>query len=136
MKKIIICLLFSASIGILLGLYSFKLFNKDVSVSSVNNVYAIQVGAFDEISNANKLASKYGAVVVSDSNKYRVYVAIVSDKLSKVEKYFDDLGIPYYVRSISVSNSFYDYLKKYENNIDNNIENTIKDILKKYMEEI
>jgi len=136
MKKIIVCLLFSGIIGILLGLYSFKLFNKDVSVSSVNNVYAIQVGAFDEISNANKLASKYGAVVVSDSNKYRVYVAIVSDKLSKVEKYFDDLGIPYYVRSISVSNSFYDYLKKYENNIDNNIENTIKDILKKYMEEI
>lgn len=136
MKKIIVCLLFSGIIGILLGLYSFKIFNKDISVSSVNNVYAIQVGAFDEISNANKLASKYGAVVVSDSNKYRVYVAIVSDKLSKVEKYFDDLGIPYYVRSISVSNSFYDYLKKYENNIDNDIENTIKDILKKYMEDV
>ena len=128
--------MFSGIIGILLGLYSFKLFNKDVSVSSVNNVYAIQVGAFDEISNANKLASKYGAVVVSDSNKYRVYVAIVSDKLSKVEKYFDDLGIPYYVRSISVSNSFYEFLKEYEKNIDNNTEDTIKDILKKYMEEI
>ena len=136
MKKIIVCLLFSGIIGILLGLYSFKLFNKDVSVSSVNNVYAIQVGAFDEISNANKLASKYGAVVVSDSNKYRVYVAIVSDKLSKVEKYFDDLGIPYYVRSISVSNSFYEFLKEYEKNLDNNTEDTIKDILKKYMEEI
>ncbi len=136
MKKIIVCLLFSASIGILLGIYSFKLFNKDISVTSVNNVYAIQVGAFDEISNANKLASKYGAIVVSDNNKYRVYVAIVSDTLNKVEKYFDDLGIPYYVRSISVSNSFYNYLKEYEKNIDNDIENTIKDILKKYMEEI
>ena len=136
MKKIIVCLLFSGIIGILLGLYSFKLFNKDVSVSSVNNVYAIQVGAFDEISNANKLASKYGAIVVSESNKYRVYVAIVSDKLNEVEKYFDDLGIPYYVRSISVSNSFYEFLKEYEKNLDNNTEDTIKDILKKYMEEI
>ena len=136
MKKIIVCLLFSASIGILLGVYSFKLFNKDISVTSINNVYAIQVGAFDEISNANKLASKYGAIVISDSNKYRVYVAIVSDKLNKIEKYFDDLGIPYYVRSINVSNNFYNYLKEYEKNIDNDIENTIKDILKKYMEEI
>ncbi len=136
MKKIIICLLFSATIGILLGLYSFRLFNKDISVTSINNVYAIQVGAFDEISNANKLASKYGAIVVSESNKYRVYVAIVSDKLNEVEKYFDDLGIPYYVRSISVSNSFYEFLKEYEKNIDNNTEDTIKDILKKYMEEI
>lgn len=136
MKKIIICLLFSATIGILLGLYSFKLFNKDISVTSINNVYAIQVGAFDEISNANKLASKYGAIVVSESNKYRVYVAIVSDKLNEVEKYFDDLGIPYYVRGISVSNSFYEFLKEYEKNIDNNTEDTIKDILKKYMEEI
>ncbi len=136
MKKIILCLLFSASVGILLGIYSFKLFNKDISVTSINNVYAIQVGAFDEISNANKLASKHGAIVVSDSNKYRVYVAIVSDTLNKVEKYFDDLGIPYYVRSISVSNSFYEYLKEYEKNMDNDIENTIKDILKKYMEEI
>lgn len=136
MKKIIICLLFSATIGILLGLYSFRLFNKDISVTSINNVYAIQVGAFDEISNANKLASKYGAIVVSESNKYRVYVAIVSDKLNEVEKYFDDLGIPYYVRGISVSNSFYEFLKEYEKNIDNNTEDTIKDILKKYMEEI
>ena len=136
MKKIIICLLFSATIGVLLGLYSFRLFNKDISVTSINNVYAIQVGAFDEISNANKLASKYGAIVVSESNKYRVYVAIVSDKLNEVEKYFDDLGIPYYVRGISVSNSFYEFLKEYEKNIDNNTEDTIKDILKKYMEEI
>lgn len=136
MKKIIICLLFSATIGILLGLYSFRLFNKDISVTSINNVYAIQVGAFDEISNANKLASKYGAIVVSESNKYRVYVAIVSDKLNEVEKYFDDLGIPYYVRGISVSNSFYEFLKECEKNIDNNTEDTIKDILKKYMEEI
>lgn len=136
MKKIIICLLFSATIGVLLGLYSFRLFNKDISVTSINNVYAIQVGAFDEISNANKLASKYGAIVVSESNKYRVYVAIVSDKLNEVEKYFDDLGIPYYVRSISVSNSFYEFLKEYEKNLDNNTEDTIKDILKKYMEEI
>lgn len=136
MKKIIICLLFSATIGILLGLYSFRLFNKDISVTSINNVYAIQVGAFDEISNANKLASKYGAIVVSESNKYRVYVAIVSDKLNEVEKYFDDLGIPYYVRGISVSNSFYEFLKEYEKNIDNNTEDTIKNILKKYMEEI
>ena len=136
MKKIIICLLFSATIGILLGLYSFRLLNKDISVTSINNVYAIQVGAFDEISNANKLASKYGAIVVSESNKYRVYVAIVSDKLNEVEKYFDDLGIPYYVRGISVSNSFYEFLKEYEKNIDNNTEDTIKNILKKYMEEI
>ena len=136
MKKIIVCLLFSSIVGILLGVYSFKLFNKDTSVASINNVYAIQVGVFGEISNANKLASKYGAIVVSDSNKYRVYVAIVSDKLNKVEKYFDDLGIPYYFRRISVSNDFYNYLKEYEKNIDNNIENTIKDILKKYMEEI
>ena len=136
MKKIIFCLLFSAIVGMILGLYSFKLFNKDISVASLINVYALQVGVFESLDNANKLASKYGAVVVSDGNKYRVYVAITSNKLIDIEKHFDNLGIPYYVRSISVSSDFYNYLVEYEKNINSDIESTIKSILKKYMEDV
>ena len=141
MKKIVLCLLFSALIGALLGVYSFRLYNKDERVSSTyNSVYAIQIGVFDEVNNANKLASKYGAVVVSENNRYRVYVAIVNDTLSLVEKYYDDLKIPYYVRNINVSNNFYNKLLEYEVSLKNSdqseYESIINQILKMYMEDL
>ncbi len=140
MKKIIVCLLFSAAIGIGLGIYSFNYFNRveDISVNAFKDVYAIQIGVFNDINNANKLASKYGAVIVSDNNRYRVYVAIVSDMLKDVEEYFDSKGIAYYVRSINVNDSFYNYLVEYEKSLRNvgkdSYDSIIKDILIKYRE--
>ncbi len=142
MKKIIVCLLFSAAIGIGLGIYSFNYFNRveDISVNAFKDVYAIQIGVFNDINNANKLASKYGAVVISENNRYRVYVAIVNDTLNLVEKYYDDLKIPYYVRTINVSNNFYNRLLEYEVSLKNSdrseYESIINQILKMYMEDL
>ena len=56
MKKIVLCLLFSAFIGACLGLYSFVLFNREdnVTVSSMaKEVCAIQIGVFESLDNAN-----------------------------------------------------------------------------------
>ena len=141
MKKIIFCLLFSALIGVVLGIYSFKMFNKDndVNVYSSKDAYAIQIGVFEDINNAEKLAGKYGSIIVKDNNKYRVYIAIVKNMLKETEVFFDNKKIPYYVRSISVSDSFYNYLIDYEKLLKDNsysFEDIIKNILIKYKEEL
>ena len=140
MKKIILCLLFSALVGALLGFYSFKVYNSEAVSVSEREVYAIQVGVFDDLSNANKLASKYGALVIKEGSKYRVYVAIVSEALELLEKYYDELKIPYYVRSISVSNSFCNKLKEYEVTLMNankdEYEEIVNKILKAYKEDV
>ena len=96
MKKIIFCLLFSALIGVVLGIYSFKMFNKDndVNVYSSKDAYAIQIGVFEDINNAEKLAGKYGSIIVKDNNKYRVYIAIVKNMLKETEVFFDKIVIP------------------------------------------
>lgn len=141
MKKVIVCLLLSAVIGSLLGVYSFKMFNKEEKVSSnYKDVYAIQVGVFEDINNANEVAKKYGALVVKDNNKYRVFIAIVKDSLDVVKKYFDDKKIAYYVRSINVSDSFYNYLITEEIKLLNSdlskYDEIINNILRKFEEEI
>ena len=142
MKKIIMCLLLSALIGVALGIYSFTIFNKeeDIKVNAFKDVYAIQIGVFEALDNANKLASKYGAIIVNDNNRYRVYIAIVSDSLKEVEEYFDSKKIAYYVRNISVSDSFYNYLIDYEKLLKNvkseSYDVIIKNILIKYKEEL
>ena len=140
MKKIILCLLFSAIIGAALGFYSFKIYNSEAVSVEANEVYAIQIGVFDDVSNANKLASKYGALVIKENSKYRVYVAIVNDTLKIIENYYNELKLPYYVRNISVSNGFYNRLKEYETTLKNasksEYESIINQILKIYKEEI
>ena len=138
MKRFLLTILLALIIGICLGVYSYnKFMEEDVSVvSNINEVYAFQVGVFDNFDNANTLAKKYGGVVILDENKYRVYLAIVSKALNLVKKYFDDKNIAYYLKTIYVGNEFKEHLDKEEDKIINsdisNYPLILKSILKEY----
>lgn len=143
MKKFIITIIIAVLVGAGLGIYSFTKFNeeKDIPVSKVNQqVYAIQIGVFDSIENANLLANNYGGIIILDNNKYRVYLAIVSSSLNKIKSYYDEKKISYYIRNIDVSNEFYNTLIDYETVLNvtskENYDEIIKKILKEYEKEI
>ena len=140
MKKFIITVLVAILIGAALGIYSYNKFREEdiVPVFNVNNnqVYAIQVGVFDNFDNAQNLASKYGGVVILDNEKYRVYTAIVNDTLNLIKSYYDEKGIAYYIRTIEVNKEFMDKLDNYETilkaSTKDNYDSVIKNILKEY----
>lgn len=146
MKKTIISLSLAVITGIVLGIYIFNKieFNKDddyvPAMSLSDQVYAIQAGVFENVDNANKLAEKYGGLVVLDDNKYRVYIDITSSTLATIKDYYDKKGISYYVKTIDVSDEFISKLKDYEELIKaasiDNYDEIIKQILKEYEKEI
>ena len=143
MKKFIITIIIAILVGAGLGIYSYTKFNeeKDIPVTKVNQqVYAIQIGVFDSIENANLLANNYGGIIILDNNKYRVYLAIVSSSLNKIKNYYDEKKISYYIRNIDVSDDFYNKLMDYETILNatskENYDEIIKKILKEYEKEI
>lgn len=146
MKKTLISISLAVVVGIALGIYAFNKIDFDANdnyvsaISISDQVYAIQVGVFENIDNANKLAEKYGGLVVVDENKYRVYIDIVSSILSDIKNYYDKQGISYYVKTIDVSDNFASKLKDYEELIKaasiDNYDEIIKQILKEYEKEL
>ena len=93
MKKYIITILIAIIVGACLGIYSFNKFKEeDIPVFNFNKnqAYAVQIGVFDTFENAEKLAEKYGGLVVLDNEKYRVYIAIVNDTLNLIKTYLDE----------------------------------------------
>ena len=137
MKRVLLTILLAVIIGVCLGFYSYKKFiSEDMPViSSINEVYALQVGIFDSFDNANTLAQKYGGVVIVDESKYRVYIAIVSKSLNVIKKYFDDKNIAYYVRNIYVSNDFKNKLNTYEDLLLNSDISSYSQVLKSVLKE-
>ena len=145
MKKYLIIVLLAILTGTLLGYITFNRLNSinndnTMQVGKVTNqVYAIQAGVFDSATNANELAQKYGGLVVSDNNKYRVYIAIVSNCLNTIKNYYDKKGISYYVKNIDVSNEFYNTLLDYETLLlsasEENYDEIMINILKEYEKE-
>ena len=142
LKKILITIIFSLTTGSILGYmaYNRMLQKEEEAITTVismqNQVYAIQAGVFDKLENANKLAEKYGGLVIYDENKYRVYIAIISKTLPELKKYYDEKNIAYYVKNISVPETFNEKLQEYEKLLlattKENYEDIIKQILKEY----
>lgn len=138
MKKFLITIVIALIIGAGLGIYSYAKFQKDDPLPVIkksNNVYAIQVGVFDNFENASNLASKYGAIVILDNNKYRVYLAIVSKSLNVIKNYYDEQGIAYYIRNIDVNDEFYNTLLDYETVLLETNKENYNEILKKILKE-
>ena len=139
MKKFLVTILVALIIGAGLGVYSYTKFKEEDILpvaKSEKDVYAFQVGVFDNYTNAEQLASKYGGIVILDNNKYRVYLAIVSNTLNLIKKYYDEKGIAYYIRNIEVNNDFFNELTDYEAVLSatnkDNYDEIIKNILKEY----
>ncbi len=142
MKRFLITILLAILTGAGLGFYAYNKLastnNNDMMVGKFSNqVYALQVGVFDSINNANDLASKYGGIVINDNNKYRVYIAIVSNTLTQIKNYYDNKNISYYVKNIEVNSDFYNTLLDYESLLlatnEDNYEEIMKNILKEYV---
>ena len=80
------------------------------------SVKAFQIGAFTNYDNALRVAERNNGIVVSEEEIFRVYVAILSsqDAVDIMRKYYDSIGLNYYLRDIMVDAKFLDSLKDSE----------------------
>lgn len=145
MKKFLITLLFSITIGGLCGFFAYKKFNNNndaITTILERQVYAFQVGIFTNLDNAQELSNKYNGIVINDNDKYRVYVALASSSnaLTILKKYYDNLGIAYYIKQINVSDNLLNALDEYESVLiattEENYNPIIKNILSEYQKEL
>lgn len=116
MKKVLIIILCALMIG---GGIAWFLFNKIVledDVLSNDEVTAFQVGVFSNYENAIRVAERNNGIVVSDSDLFRVYVAILYDDeaISKMMNYYDNIGLNYYLKKIRVSSDFIESISSSE----------------------
>ena len=111
MKKVLISVLFAICVG---GVFAFviykRMLNNEQTVADIidSSAYAIQLGVFNSLDNANDLADKYKGIVILDNDKFRVYAAIANSNnaLSILKNYYNDKGISYYVKQIEIPSSF------------------------------
>ena len=116
MKKVLIIILCALFLG---GGIAWFLFNKIVledDVLSNDEATAFQVGVFTNYENAIRVAERNNGIVVSDSDLFRVYVAILYDDeaISKMMNYYDNIGLNYYLKKIRVSSDFIESISSSE----------------------
>ena len=139
MKKVLLILLSTILLGS--GL-AYLMFNKIVlnDKEEMKVVKAFQIGVYSNYDNALKIAERNNGVVIMDDSLYRVYVAILSDKeaINKVKRYYDKIGLNYYLKEINVSKEFIKEIKEDEELIKRGNSDTYKtinlDVLNKYKE--
>ena len=141
MKKVLISVFVAVLIGGIFGfLFYSKIMQNEQAVSNIidNTCYAIQLGVFENIDNANKIKDKYNGIIVIDEDKYRVYGAIAksSNALTILKNYFNDMKVSYYIKQISVPDSLIDTIKTSEQllvaSTADNYQVVINSLLKEY----
>ncbi len=109
MKKKLLIVLCALLVG---GVSAFYLFNKVVVKKDNDDGYvmakAFQIGAFTKYDNAVRVADLHNGVVISDEAVYRVYVAVLNDPdaVLKLQKYYEEIGLNYYLKDVLVSSKF------------------------------
>ena len=145
MKKFFLSIFVATLVGSIFGYIIYKRFNnQELSVASIlsKQVYAFQIGVFDDISNAKSLKNKYGGIIVPDNSKYRVYIAIASSSnvLTLLKDYYDDLDISYYVKQIEVDDETLELINNAEELLiatnKDNYDSIIENVLKEYEEKL
>jgi len=141
MNKKILLSLFSIIVGVI---FTFYYLNKEnIYAKEEYLVYAFQVGAFNNIDNANKLQETLpSSIIVNKENLNKVYVAIYKDTdiVNKMIVYFENKGINIYLKSIKVDKNFYKELNNYEELINKSTDESIynkvnQSILNLYLED-
>ena len=103
---------------------------------------AFQVGVFSNYDNASRVALRNNGVVINDGDVYRVYVALLTDDevIKKLESYYKEIGLNYYLKDITVNNKFTDSINSYEKMLLKSSTETYGtinlDILHKYQESL
>lgn len=108
MKKVLIVSMIAVMIG---GGFAYYLFNKVVVKAEESDTViasAFQVGVFTNYDNAKRVADRNNGLIITEDNLYRVYVAVLVDKeaINTLKKYYQEIGLNYYLKEISVSREF------------------------------
>ncbi len=108
MKRYLIIIVGAILVGGLLAYFTFNKLVLKPSDDSKTNASAFQVGVFSNYENAVKVADRNNGIVVPDDDLYRVYVAILKDNdaIEKVSKYYNEIGLNYYLKEITISKDF------------------------------
>lgn len=119
MKKTILTIVLAILIGFTFGFFFLKKFTPK-TITEVSNiksqVYAFQIGVYKNKDNATKNATTNNSIVVEDNNLYRVYIAILKDQtlIDNLKKYYDSIGLNYYLKAINVSYNTENIINNYE----------------------
>lgn len=119
MKKTILTIVLAILIGFTFGFFFLKKFTPK-TISEVSNiksqVYAFQIGVYKNKDNATKNATTNNSIVVEDNNLYRVYIALLKDQtlIDNLKKYYDSIGLNYYLKAINVSDNTENIINNYE----------------------
>lgn len=119
MKKTILTIVLAILIGFTFGFFFLKKFTPK-TITEVSNiksqVYAFQIGVYKNKDNATKNAITNNSIVVEDNNLYRVYIALLKDQtlIDNLKKYYDSIGLNYYLKAINVSDSTENIISNYE----------------------
>ena len=119
MKKTILTILLAILIGFTFGFFFLKKFTPK-TITEVSNiksqVYAFQIGVYKNKDNAIKNATTNNSIVVEDNNLYRVYIALLKDQtlIDNLKKYYDSIGLNYYLKAINVSYNTENIINNYE----------------------
>lgn len=119
MKKTILTIVLAILIGFTFGFFFLKKFTPK-TITEVSNiksqVYAFQIGVYKNKDNATKNATTNNSIVVEDNNLYRVYIALLKDQtlINNLKKYYDSIGLNYYLKAINVSYNTENIINNYE----------------------
>ena len=119
MKKTILTIVLAILIGFTFGFFFLKKFTPK-TITEVSNiksqVYAFQIGVYKNKDNAAKNATTNNSIVVEDNNLYRVYIALLKDQtlIDNLKKYYDSIGLNYYLKAINVSDNTENIINNYE----------------------
>lgn len=140
MKKIIVYLLVTSSIGLLLSYYMFMQYDVEEAMSSVENVYLLETGIYSNIDEM-KNNTKFTYYIYSEEvDGIHTYVAITKDNKDKLINYYQNQDIIVTPKEITITNkTFLETLKQYDDLLKTTeetkiIENIIYQVLSKYEE--
>ena len=119
-KTYVKILIGSCIIGGLLAFLFYKDITKEVNAITKKEdiLYLFQVGVFENENNANNYLTNYpSGIIYKDNNYYRVIIAIAHniEALEYEKKYFNNLGINYYIKEIKSDKELVNKLNNYEN---------------------
>lgn len=140
MKKILIMFLSAVVLG---GCIAYFIFNKVIIKTQNDDVVvakAFQIGAFTNYDNAVRVAERNNGIVVSDEDVFRVYVAVLYDDkaIKRLESYYDDIGLNYYLKEVLVTDEFVNSISSSEDMLIDSSSDTYSiinlNVLNKYKE--
>lgn len=134
-------------IAVIIGSVIAFLFYKDIKeeVKAITNkdeqIYLFQAGIFKNYDNAAYLAKSFNASIIYQENDYyRVIIGISYniEAMQKLEAYFNDKKVEYYIKKCHINSDFIKYIKTYEEILlksehDQVIDNVLNTILKQFL---